>query len=151
MGKQTYKKMLPMKSKDLFLSSFARLLGKSYFGTSVNTTAIQANLELLSIGEGIREGLNHLFFLVGSKAYSFYLYSVSSEASSRCNLSVPPCCVDYDGLLPFGSMLDEPDLNRRFNSKLIRRIRLALRKPQTMPALCSHCHYRVASKQKDAA
>jgi radical SAM protein with 4Fe4S-binding SPASM domain len=63
---------------------------------------------------------------------------------------VTPCCVDYDGVLSFGSVLDEPNLGTLFNNKSIQHIRKLLKNPQTMPTLCSHCHYRVTARRKNA-
>lgn len=342
MDRQINEETLTVNSKDLLLHSLAKLLGKIYFGNSVDTSAIQAYLERLSIGGGIRESLNHLYFFVGSNFCFSYPRSVRFEVSSRCNLKCPmcpqpikmtrprqlldidlykrvlernphieevdlfnwgepllhprlnefisyatereifsrlvtnavlldrersesllaaglkaiifsldntethyqqirgtsyartlehvsffvdsarkigrpihiginmtrsshnqadlsaaaqkfttlgvnridihdcqeynqeyrrtcrciepyrylvilsdgrvtPCCVDYDGLLSFGSVLDDPALGTLFNNKVIQLIRQALRRPQTMPTLCAHCHYRVGSRREDAA
>lgn len=63
---------------------------------------------------------------------------------------VTPCCVDYDGMLSFGSVLDEPNLGTLFNNNAIQQLRQLLRNPQTMPTLCAHCHYRVTAKGKNA-
>lgn len=57
------------------------------------------------------------------------------------NGEVVPCCRDYDGCLSFGSVCDEPDLGKLYNTPAVRRLRRALRRPKTMPPLCAHCSY----------
>ena len=84
-------------------------------------------------------------------------YTHEYQRSSRCmelyrylvvlsDGRVTPCCVDFDGVLSFGSVIDEPNLGILFNSKPIRELRQALRSSKTMPAICSHCHYRTPQK-----
>jgi radical SAM protein with 4Fe4S-binding SPASM domain len=52
---------------------------------------------------------------------------------------VIPCAVDYEGDLTYGSVQDEPNLRRLFNSPQMRAYRRAMRSPATMPKACRNC------------
>jgi radical SAM protein with 4Fe4S-binding SPASM domain len=59
------------------------------------------------------------------------------------NGQVTPCCVDYDGELAFGSIYNEIDLKKLYNSQLIQKLRLSLSQKQLRPKICATCTYRV--------
>ena len=61
---------------------------------------------------------------------------------------VVPCCVDFDGALAFGSIAEETDLRRLYGSPAIRQLRRSLRDPETMPALCFGCTFKIPSAER---
>lgn len=58
------------------------------------------------------------------------------------NGEVVPCCVDYDGVLSVGSVYEETDLKKTFNSEDFRKLRRSFRKVEDMNEICMKCHYR---------
>jgi MoaA/NifB/PqqE/SkfB family radical SAM enzyme len=61
---------------------------------------------------------------------------------------IVPCCVDFDGKLAFGSIAEETDLRRLYNSPAMRRLRASLRDPATMPKLCSSCTFKIPASER---
>jgi radical SAM protein with 4Fe4S-binding SPASM domain len=55
---------------------------------------------------------------------------------------VTPCCVDFDGVLAYGSVLEEPDLRVHFHSERARALRRSTRSVDTLPDLCRSCSFR---------
>ena len=55
------------------------------------------------------------------------------------NGDIVPCCGDYDGVLAFGSVVEQPDLRRHYNNRMMRELHKRSRIPEAMPEICSKC------------
>jgi len=57
------------------------------------------------------------------------------------NGDIVSCCADYDGVLKFGSVMEEPNIKKLYNNDIIQNIRKMMKKQETMPKFCSYCNY----------